>query len=132
MQKRFRTLRIIAILQKISAVLIALGALIGAVVLFGGAAVAAVERQELQNTPPPAQGIIPDVLGAQDTARTIRETILTISTVSQVVGGISVLVGGVVTALTMWAISEIIGVLIAMEENTRAAASMQQQGRLGS
>lgn len=133
MQKRFRALRVIAIVQKIAAMLIALGALIGAVVLFGGAAVAAVERQELQNAPPPAQGLIPDVLGAQDTTRMIRETMLAISTVTQVVGGITVLVGGIVTALTMWAVSEIIGVLLAMEENTRmTTAIMQQQGRPGS
>lgn len=97
MEQRFRGLRVVGTLYILAAVLVALAGVVVGVLLM---------------TTPSFQGFDTDAAGNY-----------VVRTGPPLVGaGVGVLVGGILIAITLYAISNFIGLMLAVEENTREAA----------
>jgi hypothetical protein len=105
MEKRYRALRIIATFYKIAGALVLVFALLAAVGLCLAGVLGGTALESLSSD-------LGDMRGMG----------LMSSALGGIIAGLGLLIGGTVSGLTLFATGEGISLLIAMEENTRAAA----------
>lgn len=138
MEKRYRVLRFISFIYKLLAILVLIGAIIGAVAM-----VALVPRGGtiVVPTPPPAMTEEPGI----EVTATVNGTNVAVqvpsipgmSTFTSVpaipagpIGAVMVFIGGLLWALGLYAVGDFISLLVATEQNTRAGAEYNRQAAL--
>lgn len=116
MEKRYQALRVIGVVFKVLGALIALLTVLGAVALCAGSMAGGGLARTFLNSQ--SLGLPGAMLGgAMESAMSVASAVV----------GLALALYGAFMAITLYAIGELIGVMLALEENTRATAALLHQ-----